>query len=265
MLYVSFFSFPALLGAKPQVRVIEPTLGEVFPLLKKDQSVILSHDVIINNHTIAKAGAKFRVIFQMPDPEDKDVRAREQRKKMDLRQNFSRKTSYIEKESAYETMTPLQQATIDRAYETTWSDPLMFLAALHKLPIDKIRLVFTNPETNQVRVEPIDLRDGMFLGLTDKGVKIMAIEQESRAARGGASVNKIITKINEIDIERDLKAFLNVYKEEREKCQRSGKPLELTLKNMEKENITREVISFTLPRSMGINDFFSDIEGLKQP
>ena len=236
-----------------------PSLGVIYPLETSPKGVIFTKSIVLNHETVVEKGSIAQILFQMPQDDDADVKNARRKKTMNLESTFSRSTNakLLERQRPEKQLSPIQKAVLERAYTTTWQDPIKFRGFLHKIPLEKLRLVFRSPGSTNARIEPLSLPDGMFLALEDNNVKVLALEKHSRAQKAGVPIGSTLKKINGIDIEPNLRSFLELYYEQKDKAKNEKKPLLVSIQEAADKEI-RE-ISFPLPYSFSNDDFFSDL------
>ncbi|MEM9446145.1 MAG: hypothetical protein AAGA18_12435 [Verrucomicrobiota bacterium] len=238
---------------------INPSLGVVYPLEASDKGVVFNKSVILNHEAIAEKGSVAQIIFQMPQDDDRDVKEARRKSTSSIEASFSRSTNakLLERQKPLKQLSPEQKAVLSRAYSSRWVDPIKFRGFLHKIPLNKLRLVYKPVGSEAAIIERLTLPYGMFIALDDHGVKVLAIEQSSKAHKAGLPVDSILKRINGIDIEPNLRSFLELFYEQEDKTKTENKPLPLAYQTGPDQPI--EEVLFPVPYSFNSNDFFSDL------
>jgi hypothetical protein len=229
-----------------------PSLGLAFPLEQRADGVYVKQSILINSGTLLPAGSKMRTIFVMPERDDGDVKTFRPRKVNDafVRQSHESRTMPTD-------LSPIQEATIRRATGTVWENENAFRASLERLRMDTLRLVYQEPSNEEIRVQHLELIDGLLLAEDAQGIVILAVEKNSQAEQGGAVAGMRITHIEEhsLPVDGGLQDFKKSYSLIREESMKSKR--QVTFKVMHEDN-PRE-LTLTMPRSLS-TDLWSELE-----
>lgn len=225
-----------------------PPLAEVFPMRKEADRVVAAEDILINPRFILKSGMKLRAVYIAPDVRDPDVRKMQRKKEMN--DTYAR-TMWKPADTG---PTPKQQAALDRVMNTIWNEPAQFQAAFARLQRTQSKLVLEGNGTGvgQIQLEPIELMEGILVARENGALRVLCIEEGSKAERAGLKASQELTALNGQPLSGDLALLQKLYLEAKSK----GGRLEFTARTQAGETRTATI---TMPRSLN-SDLWSEID-----
>lgn len=256
VLWLAVFGFAFSTGALGQ-SVTEPSLGLVFPLEEQGDTVVASQSVLINPYTIIPKGARMLNVFEMPVPGDDDVKVADKPERGIADSNFSRKGSHKFVNQKEDELSSLQKAALRRAFATVWNKKLSFQAAFHRLPGDRMRIVYQEKPDGDPLIRAFNPPQGLFLIEGEGFIEIAGTVKGSHAEKEGVPAKAQLLAVNDISLNGKLEIFLKHYAEEKEKKQKLNQPLNLTIRF---ESTTEpKVIAIPLPKTLQSNGLFNDL------
>lgn len=200
-------SFVLTLSAQPAPpKTMTPSLSEVFPLAKKDGSVIVSSDVLLGEKIILTAGTILLNIHAPALVTDRDTRIIANKDR--LQDSYSRERGIRDNQTD---ISPQQRAANKRTSDTEWTEMDLFRAALKFIPAKPLSLSTVNPETRIIQSIPIGLFEGLFLVDEQGSVKVKAVESSGRGQEAGFQAEDIITAINDENLDAGLDSIVHLY------------------------------------------------------
>jgi hypothetical protein len=233
----------------PLAAALEPSLGIAVPLTQEGESVVLAQDIILNKTETLPAGTVLRTCFQPPPPDDKAVRKKESRER--LERTFSRKP--IDVSSKDNEMTAYKAVLKELAFSTVWTDPDFFRGYFHKITHDRYYLVYQRPGATQPGFSQFFFPEGLFLAAGDGCIEVLAVETGSRAEEAGFLAGDQIHAFNGIETGSDLQSFLPRYVEDAKS--RPGGNRFLTFSVTTPENPEPFARKIPLPMSINADPF----------
>ncbi len=186
-----------------------PEFCFTMPLAQKGSDVTVKYPVLMNPSTILKPGMKLRVLYMLStrdsDPTDLALAhsgdaaaayARDPASSTDGKSN-------LPPEIAHE---------IEGYRRTIWEVSQNFVMAMAQYPTDSMHLIY-EPTSDNRRLddEIFSFFDGMFVGLPDGKVTVLAVENESKADEAGVKAGDEIVAVGGIPTRNDLSTFANAY------------------------------------------------------
>jgi hypothetical protein len=223
-----------------------PLLGKVFPLAKQNDRVVLTSDVLIQPRRVLPAGTVLRTIYTPPNKNDDDVQ--KQRERFKIAEVYKSPSQTIRPGGE---LTPEEAAAYNRAYKTIWDSEDFFRASFERLNRDRYRLVCTLPGSEEILLEPLDFPQGMFFSGSEGKIRVLAVENESLAAKAGITGGMEILAVNGEKAPSTLAEFAPFYLAQRDKVQAGNRRFVLRVRtNPEAEP---KEITITLPMSLNSN------------
>jgi hypothetical protein len=185
-----------------------PEFPLVFPLTKNGDDVTVKYPVLIGPTTILKPGMVLRTIyiinFNMDGSADLAMVHHG-----DMEQAYSRPTS---------SSGDLAKLPYDLAHEiegyrrTVWQTPNNFVLAMAQYPTDTMHLIYQPTHDNRdLEDARFSFFDGLFLGLPDGKVTVLAVEKESKAEKAGLKAGDEILAVGGVSTQHDLTTFTTVF------------------------------------------------------
>ena len=221
---------------------------------KEGARVVVAEDILINPRVILKAGTPLRAVYLPPDAEDPDVRKLQRKKEMN--DTFSR-TMWKPVDTG---PTPKQQAAYDRMMNTIWDEPMQFQAAFARLQRSRSKLVFED-SGGKVELEPVELVEGMLIARAGETLRILCVEEDSKAERAGLQAGNELITVNGQTLGGDLALFQKLYQEVKNGSgtSASGRRIELTFRDASGQTHTA---ALSMPISLQ-TDLWSEIDTAK--
>jgi predicted metalloprotease with PDZ domain len=95
---------------------------------------------------------------------------------------------------------------------TVWEVPNNFILAMAQYPTDAMHLIYSPTGKNQdLHDERFNFFDGLFVGLPDGKVTVIAVEKASKADKAGIKAGDEIVSVGGIPTRNDLTAFAGAY------------------------------------------------------
>ncbi|MEM6885832.1 MAG: hypothetical protein AAF571_12435 [Verrucomicrobiota bacterium] len=228
---------------------MEPSLGSIFPLALKDESVKTANHILLNKTVILPEGTTLRCCFQMPEENSADVKKKE--KKNNLENTFSRKP--IKVSSKDENFNPYREAVKERAFQTVWTNPDLFRGYFHKVQAERYYLVYQLPGSDAATFAQFFFPEGLFLASDGEYIRVLSVQIDSRGAQAGFLPGDRIHALEDLELKGDLKLFINHYLSTVKKNKLKGVGLSFQVSPKESDDkINREV---KLPLSLHSDPF----------
>jgi hypothetical protein len=186
-----------------------PEFPLTFPVVKSGaHDVTVKFPVFVNPAVVVTPGMILRVIYMPPAPTDgsEDLALAHHG---DMEQAYTRDS--VSTDSGPRLSTEIAHA-IEGERRHVWEVPMNFVLAMAQYPTDIMHLIYS-PKGNDKDLddEKFGFFDGMFIGLPDGRVTVLAVEDDSRAAQAGIKAQDVITRVGDHPIGADLNAFANAY------------------------------------------------------
>jgi len=201
--------FAPLRGQDMPIRM-KPEFPLVFPLAQNGSDVTVKFPIIINPTTIIKPGMVLRVMYILTTRNESSsdlVLAH----KGNMEQAYSRESpsagtgnqSKLPPEVAHE---------IEGYRRTVWQVSNNFILAMAQYPTDIMHLIYSPTGKNQdLDDERFNFFDGLFVGLPNGKVTVLAVEKESKSDEAGIKAGDEILSVGGISTQNDLAAFASAY------------------------------------------------------
>ncbi len=187
---------------------MRPEFPLIFPLTQSGKDVTVKFPVLINPTTVLKPGMILRVIYVLSINSDSStdlVLAH----KGDMEQAYSRQSS---SGSDAPKMPPELAHEIEGYRRTIWDVPNNFILAMAQYPTDTMHLIYSPTGKNKdLDDERFNFFDGLFVGLPDGKVTVIAVEKESKADKAGLKAGDEILSVGGISTQNDLTTFAGAY------------------------------------------------------
>lgn len=234
---------------------LEPPLGQVVPLIEKNESIIVASPILLNLAAVVPENSVARTVFIMPERGDADVREASKHKGVN-KDAFMR----MQWEPAPSELTPLQRAAQERALGVVWKDLSHFRAALERFVNLTSRFVYQEPGSNDVKMELFDFPQGMFLGQQSGKVRVLALQKAGLAYSVGMRAGADILSINGQALNGTLKDFVEKYSAAYDKEKSASRRIDIAY--LQKGEEKEKIFTISLPRSLD-QDFWGHSDGLK--
>jgi len=201
-------SFVVPLRAQNEPIKMTPELAFTFPVTKVGHDVTVKYSVLINPSTVITPGMILRVLYLPPIP-TQDSSDLVLAHKGNMEKSFSRDTLNPDEQSK---MPPELAHALEGFRRTVWEAPINFQLALAQFPTDDMHLIYSPKGTSQdLSDQKFSFFDGLFIGLPEGKVTVLAVEKKSRTDEAGIKASDEIVAVGGIPIPNDLDAFASAY------------------------------------------------------
>lgn len=209
---LALFAIAAPLRAQDQPTHMRPELPLIFPLTttgKNNTDVTVKYPVMINPTTVLKPGMQLRVIYVLetnPDGSSDLAVAHEGT----LEQSYARNAFGGGQSS--DKINPNLAHQIEGYRRTVWQVPNNFVLAMAQYPTYQMHLIFspTNRDDN-LQDERFFFLDGLFVGLPDGKLRVVAVEKHSHSEEAGLKAGDEIIAVGGIPTHDDPMAYASAY------------------------------------------------------
>jgi hypothetical protein len=203
----------APLRAQTEPIHMRPEFPLVFPLTTSGQDntdVTVKYPVMINPATTLKPGMVLRVLYVLSNATQGSsdlILAHEGT----LEQSYAR-NAFGANGSDENKMPPEIAHEIEGYRRTVWQVPNNFILAMAQYPTDSMHLIYSGAgKTNDLKDERFSFFDGLFVGLPDGKVTVIAVEKTSKADKAGLKAGDEILAVGGISTQSDLATFASAY------------------------------------------------------
>jgi len=189
---------------------MRPEFALVFPLAQNGNAVTVKYPVLINPGTVIRPGMILRTLYvlsidaQAPGGSD-----------LVLAHKGDQDNAYARAPAGSEEgpkLPPELAHEIEGYRRTVWQVANNFVLAMAQLPTDSMHLIYS-PKGNDKDLsdERISFFDGLFVGLPNGKVTVIAVEKESKADQAGIKAGDEIVSVGGIPTRNDLATFAAAY------------------------------------------------------
>jgi len=201
-----FLALLVPLRAQDEPVHMRPEFPLVFPLTQNGKDVSVKYPIMINPATVVTPGMVLRTMYVLSvDAADNN------------NQTFAHKGSL---DDAYARTLPgsgtgpklpPEVASEIRGYRlTVWEVPNNFVLAMAQYPTDQMHLLYApkgGDQDKDIVDERISFFDGLFIGLPNGKVTVIAVEKESKAEAAGLKAGDEILSVGGYPTKDDLMTF----------------------------------------------------------
>jgi len=187
-----------------------PEFPLIFPLTQNGRDVTVKFPVLINPATVLKPGMVLRTLYIINYSQDGSsdlVLAH----KGDMEESYSRPTLNADEQAK---MPPELAHELEGYRRTKWEVANNFVLAMAQYPTVAMHLIYS-PTGKDGEMNLADERfsffDGLFVGLPDGHVTVLAVEKESKAEAGGIKAGDEIVSVGGASTKDDLNTFALAY------------------------------------------------------
>ena len=213
---VRFRFWPALLllviltplRAQDEPVHMRPEFPFAFPLVQNGDDVSVKYPVLINPATVIKPGMVLRCLYVLSiDAQTAGSTDLALAHKGNMEQAYSREApgnaNHLPPELAHE---------IEGYRRTVWKVSGNFVAAMAQMPTDSMHLIYSPAgKDNDLTDERFTFFDGLFVGLPNGKVTVLAVEEESKADAAGIKAGDEIVSVGGIPTQDNLSVFAAAY------------------------------------------------------
>ena len=231
-----------------------PEFPLVFPLTKNGNDVTLKFPVLINPTTVLKPGMVLRTLYIINYSNGDGSTDLILAHKGNMEQAYTRDTASTGDQSK---MPPELAHEIEGYRRTVWEVPNNFVLAMAQYPTDAMHLIYSptgKDRTVDLADERFSFFDGLFVGLPDGKVTILAVENESKADKAGLKAGDEILAVGGIPTQNDLAAFSAAFAATRGKARDDELPsYSMTVRSEGKPDARQ--VDIAMPPSLKSNFF----------
>jgi hypothetical protein len=187
---------------------MRPEFPLIFPLAQNGKDVTVKFPVLINPTTVLKPGMVLRILYILSTPisDSSDLALAH---KGNMEQAYSRPSS---SSSDKPKMAPELAHEIEGYRRNVWQVPNNFVLAMAQYPTDVMHLIYSPTGKNQdLHDERFSFFDGLFVGLPNGKVTVLAVEKESKSENAGIKAGDEIVSVGGTSTQNDLSAFAAAY------------------------------------------------------
>jgi hypothetical protein len=188
-----------------------PELALTMPLTNVGEEVMVKYPVMISPTAIMKPGMVWRTLYILTNGSEgtSDLALAHHG---NMEQAFSRSTS--SSDSDQQKMPPELAHELEGYRRTVWPVIVNFQLAMAQLPTYRLHLIYSivHPDkTRELVDERFSFSDGLFIGLPDGKVTVLAVEKGSKADESGVKAGDQIVAVGGIAVPGDLSAYSSTY------------------------------------------------------
>jgi PDZ domain len=190
---------------------MRPEFPLIFPLTQNGNDVTVQYPVMINPVTVIKPGMVLRTIYIL-SADAQDANDHPFAKKGSLEDAYARRPPG---DNSGATPLPPGVATeINNYHRTVWQVPNNFVLAMAQYPTDAMHLVYAQAGQGlgkDLLDERFSFFDGLFVGLPNGKVTVIAVEKESKTESAGLKAGDVILSVGGNPTKDDLQTFALAY------------------------------------------------------
>ncbi len=185
-----------------------PEFPLIFPLTQNGDDVTVKYPVMINGGTIIKPGMILRVLYVLSIDSQLASTDLALAAKGDANAAYSRAPAGT---GNVPTLPPQLAHEIEGYRRTVWQVSDNFVLAMAQYPTDQMHLIYeATGKDNELSDERFNFFDGLFVGLPNGKVTVIAVEKDSKASHAGLKAGDEIISIGGIPT-GSLSAFAAAY------------------------------------------------------
>ena len=186
---------------------MRPEFPLIFPLDQNGKDVTVKFPVLINPTTVLKPGMVLRTLYVLSvNSEGSSDLVLAHKGNMD--QAYARTATGSDEGK----IPPELAHEIEGYRRTIWEVPNNFVLAMAQYPTDAMHLIYSPTGKHQdLDDERFTFFDGLFVGLPDGKVTVIAVEKESKAEKAGIKAGDEIVAVGGISTQNDLATFAGAY------------------------------------------------------
>jgi hypothetical protein len=186
-----------------------PEFALTFPLAQNGKDVTVKYPILINPTTVLKPGMVLRTMYIFTTANTDGSSDLVLAHKGNMEQAYSRNTASPGQQSK---MPPEMAHELEGYRRTVWEVANNFILAMAQYPTDAMHLIYSPTGKSQgLADERFSFFDGLFVGLPDNRLTVLAVEKESKAEAAGIKADDEIISVGGIPVHGDLSAFAAAY------------------------------------------------------
>jgi len=205
----AILSLLAPLRAQNQPIHMTPEFALTFPVTNAGKDVTVKYPVLINPTTVLKPGMVLRVMYVLTTANMDGSSDLILAHKGNMDQAYARGAAA---NGEQQKLPPEVAHELEGYRRTVWEIPNNFVLAMAQLPTDSMHLIFCPGKDNRdLHDERFSFFDGLFVGLPDGKVTVIAVEKESKAEEAGIKAGDEIVSVGGVSTQNDLATFAADY------------------------------------------------------
>jgi hypothetical protein len=188
---------------------MRPEFPLIFPLLQSGKDVTVKYPVMINPTTVLKPGMVLRVLYVLSLDSQNASSDLALAQKGNMEQAYSRPPPGSNEGPR---LNPEVAHEIEGYRRTVWQVSNNFILAMAQLPTVSMHLIYSpTGQDKDLHDERFSFFDGLFVGLQNGKVTVIAVEKESYAEQAGFKAGDEIFSVGGIPTQNDLATFSAAY------------------------------------------------------
>jgi len=201
----------APLRAQDQPIHMRPEFPLSFPLTQNGDDVSVKYPILVNPYTVLKPGMVMRTMYVL------SIDSQNTSTDLVIAHKGNADAAYARGSPGSDSgpkMDPALAHEIEGYRRTVWQVANNFILAMAQLPTDQMHLIYSTSGKDQgsdLHDEHFIFFDGLFVGLPDGKVTVIAVEKESKAESAGIKAGDVIDSVGGIPTQDNLLAFASAY------------------------------------------------------
>lgn len=209
LLLLSILAAP--LHAQDEPIHMRPEFPLIFPLTQDGKVVSVKYPVMINPSTVLKPGMQLRIIYMLSQDSggSSDLALAHEGT---MEQAYARNAFGANGTDTQ--VSPAVAHEIEGYRRTVWEVSNNFILAMAQYPTDMMHLIYSPSPAGKNLIlhdERFNFFDGLFVGLPNGKVTVIAVEKQSKADKAGIKAGDEIVSVGGIPTHDDLTAFAAAY------------------------------------------------------
>jgi hypothetical protein len=220
-------SFAAARAQEDPPVKMTPDFALNFPAtMMNKHDVTVKYPIMINPITVLKPGMVLRVIY-MPPVQDTDPSNLALAHKGNMEESYSRPAGGSDDADK---MPPEMAHEIETQRRRVWEVPNNFILAIAQYPTDSMHLIYSTPskdpgllgKKDDLHDTSFSFFDGLFIGSPDGRVRVMGVEDGSKADQAGIKAGDAIVSVGGVPVGGDLQRFANAFASIKEQARQNN-------------------------------------------
>lgn len=188
---------------------MRPEFPLIFPLAQNGNDVTVKFPVLINPTTVLKPGMVLRTLYVLSRDSQNSSNDLVLAHKGDMDEAYSRPPPGSNEGPR---MPPELAHEIEGYRRTVWQVSNNFVLAMAQYPTDVMHLIYSPTGKDQdLADERFSFFDGLFVGLPNGKVTVIAVEKESKAEKAGIKAGDEIVSVGGVSTQNNLSTFAAAY------------------------------------------------------
>jgi hypothetical protein len=188
---------------------MKPEFPLIFPLAQNGKDVTVKFPVLINPTTVLKPGMVLRTLYVLSLDSQGMSNDLALAHKGDMDEAYARPPPGSNEGPR---MPPQLAHELEGYRRTVWQVSNNFILAMAQYPTDEMHLIYSPSGNDQdLADERFSFFDGLFVGLPDGKMTVLAVEKESKAEQAGIKAGDEIVSVGGASTQNDLPTFAAAY------------------------------------------------------